>query len=71
MLYVCTQIVEAEPFPEDLSALHNFLLTALLAPSHLGIPAADVHSARRLAIEAQVHLPPTVSNLLSLYLFLS
>lgn len=48
------QVLEDNVFPEALPALHNFLLAALLAPSHLGIPAPDSRSARRLALKAKV-----------------
>ena len=41
-------------FPEASAVLHNFVLTALLAPNQLGIPPPDSHSAKRLAIKAKV-----------------
>lgn len=57
-----TQIMEDEAFPEQLAALHNFLLAALLAPAHLGVTPSEAHSARRLATKAKVclHLQPSM-----------
>lgn len=48
------QIMEDEAFPEQLPALHNFLLAALLAPAHLGVTPSEAHSARRLATKSKV-----------------
>lgn len=47
------QNIEHEVFPEELPELHNFLLAALLAPAHLGVPPPEAHSARRLAVKAK------------------
>ncbi len=46
--------MDHDVFPEALPALHNFLLAALLAPTHLGVPPPEAHSARRLAVKAKV-----------------
>lgn len=53
-------------FPEASPALHNFILAALLAPTLLGIPPSDAHSAKRLAVKAKVACcprPPAIHTL--------
>lgn len=45
-------------FPEASPALHNFVLAALLAPTLLGMPPSDAHSAKRLAVKAKVTCCP-------------
>lgn len=62
------QVLEDEVFPEASPALHNFVLAALLAPSHLGVPPPEAHSAKRLAIKAKVILPLPPPPLLPLLL---
>ena len=52
------QVIAHEQIAENLPALHNFVLDALLAPGHLGIAAADAQAARRIATQAQVQVLP-------------
>ncbi|KAL3135934.1 hypothetical protein ABBQ32_006979 [Trebouxia sp. C0010 RCD-2024] len=52
-LTLLQQVLQDEVFPEASPALHNFILAALLAPTLLGIPPSDAHSAKRLAVKAK------------------
>lgn len=48
------QVLGQGVLTQDMSAVHNLLLTALFAPGHLGMPPAEASSARKLALKARV-----------------